>query len=181
MRRIFLGCIGYRFLRDHSVGPLLLDEMQSQEWPTSVRVDVEDLAPGGPLATVHNFTDRPTYDRVVLFGAVNRGEREGGVAYAYRWTHQLPPADEIQARIAEAVTGVIGLENTLIIGQHFEIWPPETFVVEIEPIEESWGEVLSPRVGALLPRMGNVLRRLVLEKVVALPTTPHQALEGALL
>ena len=38
----------------------------------------------------------------------------------------------MQERIYEAVTGLVDIENTLVIGEHFGIWPAECFVVEAD-------------------------------------------------
>ena len=50
----------------------------------------------------------------------------------------------VQERVSEALTGVISLENLLIIAQHFGALPPETSAVELEPVEREWGLELSP-------------------------------------
>jgi hypothetical protein len=37
------------------------------------------------------------------------------------------------------VTGVISLENLLIIMDHFKALPASTTVIELEPVEQGWG------------------------------------------
>ncbi|MDQ3091454.1 MAG: hypothetical protein M3R46_07320, partial [Actinomycetota bacterium] len=87
--------------------------------------------------------DRPAYDRIVLVGAIKRG-REPGTVTAYRWDHALPSVKEIQDRVSEAVTGVISLDNLLIVTEAFKAFPDDVRVVEIEPADEGWGEGFSP-------------------------------------
>src|SRR5579859_5979274 len=142
-RRVFVGGVGYTNLRDHSVGPVILPRLARMTWPAGVELD--DLGPGGPIAAVHRFRAAPPYDRVVLFGAVGRG-REPGQIYRYRWDGVLPDRDEIQGCVAEAVTGVISLDNLLIVGGFFTIWPCDVVVVEVEPYDHEWGVAFSTPV-----------------------------------
>lgn len=156
-RRVFIGGVGYPFLRDFSVGPVLVPELKKLDWPAGVEID--DLNVGGPIAAVHRFQEAPPYERVIIFGSVRRG-REIGQLYAYRWNAQLPDLQDIQDRVSEAVTGVISLDNLLIIGGYFKIWPTHLVVIEIEPRDEKWGEGFSEPVQAALPRLVDVIRRL---------------------
>src|SRR5947209_16518174 len=149
MKPVFIGGVGYTNLRDLSIGPVLVQKLQQLDWPAGVEVD--DLSLGGPIAAVHRFREAVPYERVVLFGGVGRS-RQPGQVYCYRWDGCLPDRDEIQARVAEAVTGVISLDNLLIIGGFFSIWPPHVVVVEVEPRDEDWGlEFSEPILAAIDP------------------------------
>jgi hypothetical protein len=86
----------------------------------------------------------------VLVGSVERGRPPGAVT-AYRWDGQLPPRDEIQERVSEAVTGVISLENTLIVCGALGGLPDEVRVVEVEPKDQGWGEGFSRTIERRLP------------------------------
>jgi len=112
-------------------------------------VEVEDLS-YGPVALAQNLQDRPPYDRLVLVGAVARGRPPAEVT-TYRWERRLPPDEEIQERIAEAVTGVISLDNLLIVCEALGSLPDDVRVVEVEPADEDWGDGLSPEVQERLP------------------------------
>ena len=153
MKTLVAG-VGYTNLRDMSVGPVLTRQFAEMDWPADVEVD--DLSVG-PIAIVQRFqAQTDPYDRVVLFGAVSRG-RSPGTLTVYCWDGKLPPPDEIQARIGEAVTGVVSLDNLLIIGEHFGVWPAEAIVVEVEPQDEGedgWGPGFSP---ALTRAVGDVI------------------------
>ena len=146
--RVLVGGVGYRNLRDGSVGPWVADTLAA-EAPNGV--EVEDLS-YGPVQILHNLQDRPPYDRLVLVGAVRRG-REPGTIEHYRWDGRLPPSDEIQERVAEAVTGVIALDNVLVVVGAFGGLPDDVRVVEVEPAAEGWGEGFSAEVGAKLPEV----------------------------
>lgn len=170
--RIFIGCVGYTNLRDLSVGPEVVPELQRLDWPAGVEVD--DLSPGGPIAAVHRFREATPYDRVVFVGAVGR-DRQPGQVYCYRWDGCLPDPDEIQMRVSEAVTGVISLDNLLIVGGFFSIWPPDVLVVEVEPRDQEWGlEFSEPVRAAMIPLM-KAVQRAALAPLDGLPTSHHVA------
>jgi len=143
--RVLVGGVGYRFLRDGAVGPYMADHLAAG---ASNGVEVEDLG-YHPIGFTQNLQDRPAYDRIVLVGAIKRG-REPGTVTAYRWDHALPSNKAIQERVSEAVTGVISLDNLLIVTEAFGAFPEDVRVVEVEPADEGWGEGFSPVVQAKL-------------------------------
>jgi hydrogenase maturation protease len=143
--RVLVGGVGYRNLRDHSLGPWLADHLASR---SRNGVDVEDLS-YHPIGLSQNLQERPAYDRIVLVGAAARG-REPGSIEAYRWSGEVPAPEEVQARVAEAVTGVISLDNLLAVVGTLGGFPDDVRVVEVEPADEGWGEGFSPQVQAQL-------------------------------
>ena len=146
--RVLVGGVGYRNLRDDSVGPWVADTLAER---AGDGVEVEDLS-YGPVAVSHNLRERPPYDRLVVAAAVRRG-RAPGTVERYRWRGALPAAEEIQERVAEAVTGVISLDNLLVVCGAFGGLPEDVRVVEVEPGDEGWGEQFSPAVEAALPEV----------------------------
>ena len=177
-KRVFIGAAGYTYLRDLSVGLKILEEIKRLEWPVGVEID--DLSPGGPIAAVHRFRDVPPYDRVILVGAVGRG-RQPGQMYRYRWDGQLPDQEEIQGRVGEGVTGVISLDNLLIVGGYFAIWPPDVVIVEIEPCDEGWGPDFSEPVQALISPAIQVVQLAAVVSLDGLSTSPLAAWEARFL
>jgi len=141
-----IGGVGYRNLRDGSLGPYVSDTLADH---TREGVEIEDLS-YGPVAISHNLHDRPPYDRVVLVSAVSRGRAPGHIE-RYRWDGVLPSRDDIQERVAEAVTGVISLDNLLIVCGALGGLPADVRVIEVEPADEGWGEGFSPEVETRLP------------------------------
>lgn len=174
-KRVFIGGVGYTNLRDLSVGPVVLPRLQGLGWPAGVEID--DLSLGGPIAAVHRFREAAPYDRVILFGAVRR-DRCSGQIYRYRWNGNLPDRDEIQMRVAEAVTGVISLDNLLIVGGYFGIWPPDVVVVEVEPCDEDWGPAFSEPVRAVINPLIKAIREAALVSLNGLSTSPDAAWES---
>ena len=159
MRRVLLAGVGYPNLRDLSVGPVIVPVLRQLDWPEGV--DIEDLS-YGPIAVVQWLEERPGYyERMVFISAVER-TREGGKVYSYRWPGTLPEAEEIQARIGEAVMGVISLDNLLVITQYFGVLPEDVTVVEIEPVDTGWGLEFTPGVEAALDETVETVRRAVL-------------------
>ena len=136
--KVLVGGVGYRYLRDESVGPWAVEQLAPR---ATEEVEIEDLG-YHPVGFVHNLQDREPYDRIVLVGAVRRG-RPAGTVDVYRWDRVLPDRDAIQERVAEAVTGVISLDNLLIVTHALGELPEDVRVVEIEPGEEGWGEGFS--------------------------------------
>lgn len=155
--RVLVGGVGYRLLRDLSLGPLLMDRLKQEDWPEGV--EIEDLS-YGPVGVMHNLDARPPYDRIVLVGGVQRGRPPGDV-FRYAWARRLPDPEEIQARVAEAITGVISLDNLLIIATYFDKLPRDVVVIEVEAADEDWGEEFSPEVERAIPRAIDEIRRSI--------------------
>ncbi|HWC87924.1 MAG TPA: hydrogenase maturation protease [Solirubrobacteraceae bacterium] len=150
--RVLVGGVGYRFLRDGALGPYMADTLAPR---AGNGVEVEDLG-YHPVGFTQNLEERPDYDRIVFVAAVARG-RAPGTVEAYRWDHALPPVKEIQDRVSEAVTGIISLDNLLIVSEAFGALPDDVRVVELEPADENWGEGFSPEVEAKLPEIEEVI------------------------
>ncbi|MBA3415077.1 MAG: hydrogenase maturation protease [Chloroflexia bacterium] len=158
--RVMIAGVGYPFLRDLSIGPVLVPELQRLEWPAGVEVDDWSF---GPIAVVQRLEDRPGfYDRIVFLAAVERGRRPGAVVSS-RWDGRLPDPEEIQQRVGEAVMGVISLDNLLIICQHFGALPADVRLVEVEPEAIDSGADFTPTVEAALAEVVAAVRRAALE------------------
>ncbi|HWN14687.1 MAG TPA: hypothetical protein VNU02_12545, partial [Candidatus Dormibacteraeota bacterium] len=128
--RVIVAGVGYRNLRDHSVGIAVADRLLDRAWGGDVVV--EDLS-YNPIAVTQRLEDEPPerrFTRAVMVGAVERGSRPPGTVTAYRWDGVLPGDEEIQRAVSEAVTGVIALDNTLVITRHFGGLPEEVVVIE---------------------------------------------------
>ncbi len=155
--RTLIGGVGYWYLRDGSLGPAVAAELGRETWPAEV--SVEDLS-YGPIAVMQRLQEMdPPFERLVLVSAVRRGRPPAAVT-AYRWGGRLPGTEEVQARVAEAVTGVISLDNLLAVVGFFDALPAEVLVVEVEPEDEGWGEGFSAAVEAARPRVTDIVRTL---------------------
>jgi hydrogenase maturation protease len=171
MMDVLVGGIGYRNLRDYSFGVMVVDVLATQQWPANVFV--EDLS-YSPIAVVQRLQDDSRFDRAVIVAAVQRAGRTPGDLTAYVWDRALPGADEIQAAVSEAVTGVIALDNTLIVAQHFAAWPRDVVVIEMQPATSEFGDELSQAAAQALPRACEVVRSVATDPSFTsrLPTMP---------
>ncbi|MBA3496009.1 MAG: hypothetical protein H0T86_02770 [Gemmatimonadales bacterium] len=173
--RVIIGGIGYRNLRDHSVGVMVTDILEWREWPDHIAV--EDLS-YGPIAVVQRFEDDPPerrFDRAIFVAASARGDgRAPGAVTAYRWDGVLPTPERIQGAVGEAVTGVIAIDNTLVVGRYFGALPDEVIVVEVEPEVEAPGEAFGPTVEAAFQSICGLVTKLALDPAAAaeLPLAP---------
>jgi len=152
---ILIAGVGYPYLRDMSLGCVVAAHMQEERWPSDVLVDDYSF---GPIAVVHRWQamDEP-FDKVVFFGAVQRDKTPGEIT-RYRWEQPVLTNVEVQDRVAEAVTGVISLDNLLIITGAFNVLPRNTIVMEIEPADMGWGEGFSDPVERSVPKLRALLQ-----------------------
>lgn len=157
---VLISGIGYSNMSDLSFGRVLYGEMAQMHWPDHVHV--EDLN-FGPVMIYQWLEESPVkYDKVVLVSAANRG-REPGTLEVYAWDGKLPDAAGIQGCVEEAITGVISLENLLIVCKHFGVLPEDVTIVEIEPQKEDFGLEFSPVVAARVGEAIDLVRREVMK------------------
>jgi hydrogenase maturation protease len=173
--RVLVGGVGYRNLRDHSIGVEVVDRLTGRDWPAGVVV--EDLS-YNPIAVVQRLEDEPPdhrFARAVMVSAVARGDgRPGGTVASYRWDGVLPAAEDVQRAVTEGVTGVIALDNTLVVARHFEALPAEVAIVEVEPVVHEFGDGFSPVVAAVFESVCALVARLATDAATAarLPRAP---------
>lgn len=174
--RVLIAGVGYRNLRDHSLGVMLTDRMADFTWPEGVEVSVEDLS-FNPIAVVQRIEDDPPerrFTRAIFVAAPPRELRPPGSITAYRWDGVLPSDDGIQRSVVDAVTGVIHLDNTLVVARHFGALPDEVLVVEVEPVDHEFGDQLSAPVAAAFEHACVLVAALATGTTAAdeLPRTP---------
>ncbi len=158
--RILVGTVGYHNLRNHSIGPILLPKLRRLSWPPGV--EVEELN-WGPVAVAQRLqAERPPFDRIVLIGA-RPGELEEGTITPYRWEGGVPEPEELQARMGEAVSGVISVDNLLVVGQHRDVWPSEVYLIDVAPgLGQEEGPEPALRIKARIPRILRLARETAL-------------------
>jgi len=156
--KVFIGTVGYHNLCNHSIGSALLPQLLQMKWAEGV--DLDELN-WGPIAIVQKFQSLPTqYDRVILLSAIERPGRNIGHITVFKWEGKLPDEELIQRCIGDAVTGVISVENLLIIGEYFKIWMGETFFVDVEPGPEQAGENFTEEMQQAIPDLILTLQHL---------------------
>ena len=173
--RTVIGGVGYRNLRDHSLGIVMSDELEALAQPPALLV--EDLC-YGPVAVAQWFLDEAReapITRAVFITAIERHDgRPPGTISSYRWDHALPSGDEIQRCVVDAVTGVIFLDNTLIVVEWMGALPNETIVIEVEPLEHAFGDEMSPAVAAAYAEVRRLALHFATNELAgrALPVRP---------
>ncbi len=139
---VLIGIVGYSpVVENYPLGPQLMDGLKAQ-LGNRLDVAVENMT-WSPIHIVQRFQDegaiRP--NRVVLIGAAAVSVAPGRVR-GFRWAGGKVPGAAMQERVYEAVTGVVDLENTLIIGSHFDVWPDEVFCVEVDLPAVTFGNMV---------------------------------------
>ena len=153
--RVLVGGVGYRWMRDGSIGLVASDELMRQEWPA--HVEVADLGFGAIYVTQDLAHAEPPYDRLVLLAGVARGRTPGRV-YCSRWAGAAPDAEELQELIREAGAGIVEVDHLLAIASYFGALPDDVVLIEVEPVAVEGGEELSAEGAALLPRLLELAR-----------------------
>ncbi len=138
--RIIVGIVGYYgFVRGYPLGPELMQRLHALAWPEDAEIREMNW---GPVAIVQDFqaqAEKP--ERVVLVGALDRGLAEGTVS-CRRWAGGTLEPAAVQRRMFEAVTGVISLDNLLVIGAQFRVWPEQTYTVELQWPDSGLGDLV---------------------------------------
>jgi hypothetical protein len=141
--RTLVGSIGYRNLRDHSAPFDVLEQLEREDLGPDVVLEDISYNPVAVVQWLDSLDEDTRFSRVVLVASVQRAGRAPGVVTVREWDRVLPSDEGIQQAITEAVTGIIALDNTLIIAGYFRALPPHVTIVEIEPLEHSFGAELS--------------------------------------
>lgn len=169
---VLVAGVGYFNQRDLSLGPYVVPRLAAETWPDGVLV--EDLS-YGPVAVVHRLNEAdPPFGRLIAVGAVDRGRSEPSPT-AYRWDRVLPPPDEIQERIGQALSGVVDLTNLLVVCEQFGALPAEVLVIEAQPVDTHYGLEPGDAMRSVVDEVCALARRLALapsEELADLPVGP---------
>ena len=139
---MMVGIVGYSaVVESYPLGPKLMEEL-------------ENIFGDNPNVILENFTWSPVHivqrlqggemtrpDRIVLVGLAAGSSKPGTVA-GHRWVGGTQPEAKVQERIYEAVTGIVDLENTLMIGSYFNVWPDECLTVEADLAPDTFGRLV---------------------------------------
>ena len=159
MGRTLIGGIGYPDLRDHSAGLEVIARLAQQDHSSDIVIDDTSY---NPIAVVQYLEAEPPerrFEQIIFVSAVDRG-RAGGSLTAYRWDGILPADELVQQAVTEAVTGIIALDNTVVVGGYFKAFPPTVALVEIQPVEHSFGSEYSAAVCEAIDRACSVIRAI---------------------
>ncbi|MDQ6783989.1 MAG: hydrogenase maturation protease [Actinomycetota bacterium] len=152
-----VGGIGLPWLRDLDFGTQFIRRVEGRDWPSDVVL--EDLSYAAHRV-LHRLQELQPV-KVVLVGAMPREVDPAGTIRRYRLDLTPPPAGEVHERLTEAVGGIIDLDHTLAVVRHWEGFPPDTTVIEVEPADRSFGLGFSdPVEAAVEPVLAMVLQEV---------------------
>jgi hypothetical protein len=162
-KKTLIGTVGYHILGNHSMPPMLFSHLQDLSLPNHITVDELNW---GPVAVVQMFqAEEPAFEKVIILCAIERHGREIGDIDVFRWLGKLPDEEQIQACVGDAATGVISVENLLVIGEYFKVWKDEVYLVDVEPGPEVAGEQWTEGMQNAIPEIISTIKRLAISGV----------------
>lgn len=152
-----VGGIGLPWLRDLDFGTQWINRQLLEAWPAGVIL--EDLSYGAHRV-LHTIQDlQPA--RIVLVCCMPRQIDPPGTIRRYRLDLTPPPNEEVVDRLSEAVMGIVDLDHTLAVVRHFNGFPVDTVVVEVEPEDCQFGLGFSDTVEATVDRVAAMVHEEV--------------------
>ena len=140
--RALIGGVGYPDLSDHSISWMVVERLQRDRLPSGVAVEDASYNPIALAQRLDDVSPLGRFETIVLVSAVDRG-REPGTVTAYRWDLTLPSDEEIHRSVTDAVTGIIHLDNTLVVTRHLGSLPDRVAVIEVQPLVEAFATPMS--------------------------------------
>ena len=153
---VVVGGVGHLYQGDLDLGRVAVERLAHDDLGDGVAVEEFSY---GAVAVAQRLQElRPQL--LVLLAAVERGREPGTVE---RREITVLPRDpmEIQASIADAVTGYIHLDLVLEVAHGLGALPPRTVAIEVEPARTEPSEQLSPQAEAALCEALELVRREV--------------------
>ena len=137
-----IGIVGYSAILDsYPLGPPLMAELEAA-LADAAHVTVENFT-WSPVHIVQRFEndEMPRPERMVLIGLSATTNNPGNVL-ACQWQGGKASELTVQERVYEAVTGIVDLENTLMIGEYFKAWPSDCFTIEADMQPNTFGRLV---------------------------------------
>lgn len=137
-----IGIVGYSAILDtYPLGPLLMTGLETA-LADAAHVTVENFT-WSPVHIVQRFEndEMPKPERLILVGLTATTVKPGNV-HACQWRGGEATELAVQERVYEAVTGIVDLENTLMIGEYFKAWPDECFTIEADMQANTFGRLV---------------------------------------
>lgn len=137
---VLVGLVGESpVVEDFPLGPQLARRLRAGPWDDRI-VQVEAMNWGAVHIVQGLEPQRGQFERAVLVSCVERGMPAGTLRFGI-WQHERMDALALQDRIYEAVTGIVSLDNLLVIGEHFNVWPAEVLTIELEAPQTLFGDM----------------------------------------
>ena len=146
MADVLVAALGHAWLRDQSFGLKVLDELRTRALPADVELADWSF---GTITAFQKLAMR-RYRRAIFVSGTQRDARAPGTLARWSPSTPLPAPDEIHGRIGDCVMGAVSVDNLLIIAKFYGALPADVVLVEAEPVDDSWGNDLSPAVADIL-------------------------------
>ena len=155
----FVGSFGRPGMRDLDFGRQVVDCLQQLDWPAGVVVEELPCSPALVLNRLQEL--RPV--KVVLLGAVARGDEPPGAVRRYAFHHATVP----------------DIDHSLTIARQWGGLPADTVIIEVEPADTGYGpgfsEVLAQSFDPVLGMVREELSHLDCGSVEVVPEPPAPA------
>lgn len=142
---MLVAALGHAWLRDQAFGLHVLAELRRRGRDDGVELVDWSF---GMIAAFQKLSER-RYERAIFVSGTARG-RSPGSLHRFVPAACLPPRDEVHARVADGVMGLVSVDNLVILGRYYGALPDDVVLVEAEPADETWGDRLSPEVARVL-------------------------------
>jgi hypothetical protein len=130
MKKVIIGTVGFYFgLSEYPLGSVLYEQLQQARWPEGVTLRDMNIPPVVVMQDIQSRNE--DIDRMVLVAGIFRGLEPCTITCRH-WQGGTRSSDEMQERMFQGLVGGLNLDNLLIIGEYFKIWPPELITVEVE-------------------------------------------------
>lgn len=140
-----VATLGHAWLRDQAFGMEVLRRLRDEGVPPGVELTDWSF---GTITAFQKLSAR-RFDRAVFLSGTARG-RPPGTLHRFSPPPELPPPEEIHARVADSVMGMVSVDNLVILGRYYGALPEHVVLIEAEPVDEGWGDRLSPAVERLV-------------------------------
>ena len=152
----FVASFGKPGMRDLDFGRQVIDCLQQLDWPAGVVVEELPCSPALVLNRLQEL--RPA--KVVLLGAVTRGDRPPGAVRRYAFHHATVP----------------DVDHSLTVARQWGGLPANTVVIEVEPDDTGFGpgfsDALAGSFDAILDLVGEELAGIELHMPEAVAPAP---------
>lgn len=115
----FVGSFGKPGMRDLDFGRQVIDCLQQLDWPAGVVIEELPCSPALVLNRLQELRPR----KVVLLGAVPRGDEPPGAVRRYAFHHATVPDVDLSLTVARQWGGL----------------PADTVIIEVEPADAGYG------------------------------------------
>lgn len=146
MPDVLVAALGHAWLRDQAFGLKVLETLRQRTLPADV--ELADWTFG--TITAFQKLAQGAYRRAIFVSGTPRGDRPPGTLARWSPSTALPAPEEIHSRIGDCVMGAVSVDNLLIIARFYGVLPEDVVLVEAEPVDDTWGNELSPELAGIL-------------------------------